>query len=327
MVLTNKDSFVFYRKPQSKEINYVIGEWSKIKEINSLAKFTFTVFNGESHQIFGEKKILKDEIIIHNNEFHTVNNITKEKYIHQANEYIELCKKKIIEKIVLSRIVKSENNFSNIFLLFEKLCNRYEHSFNYVLNHPKLGMWMGASPEILLKCDVNGCKTIALAGSKKWDNQINWRNKEIEEQQYVKNYIEKILNKHSNNVECIRDLETVKAGNIAHLKSTFNFNIQTSIHQLIADLHPTPAVCGIPLESTKHLIHKNEQHNRSLYTGFLGELTNNETSLFVNLRCMKINANEFKIYVGGGITAKSNAEEEWEETEIKAQTMLSLIEN
>ena len=42
---------------------------------------------------------------------------------------------------------------------------------------------------------------------------------------------------------------------------------------------------------------------------------------------MRINSNEFNIYVGGGITAKSNPKEEWEETEIKAQTMLSLIEN
>ena len=54
-------------------------------------------------------------------------------------------------------------------------------------------MWMGASPELLLKKEDTVFKTIALAGSKKWDKQINWRNKEIEEQQYVKKYIENIL--------------------------------------------------------------------------------------------------------------------------------------
>jgi len=327
MLLTNKDSFVFYRKPNTKEINYIIGEWSIIQEPKPLNKFIFKPFNGDSHQISGKKEILIDDVIVINKEFQKSNTISKAQYFDQVNEYIQLCKSKIIDKIVLSRIVKAENKLSDIFLLFKKLCLSYDHSFNYILNHPDYGMWMGASPEILLKKEDTVFKTIALAGSKKWDKQINWRNKEIEEQQYVKKYIEDILTKHSKNVKCISDLETVKAGNIAHLKSTFNFNINTSVDQLIDDLHPTPAVCGIPLESTKYLINENELHDRSLYTGYIGEIESNDTSLYVNLRCMRITSNEFNIYVGGGITAKSIPEEEWEETEIKAQTMLSLIEN
>ena len=39
MLLTNKDSFVFYRKPNTKEINYIIGEWSIIQEPTPLNKF------------------------------------------------------------------------------------------------------------------------------------------------------------------------------------------------------------------------------------------------------------------------------------------------
>ena len=92
-------------------------------------------------------------------------------------------------------------------------------------------------------------------------------------------------------------------------------------------MHPTPAVCGIPLEITKNYIQKNEVHERELYTGYIGEVNLDSASLYVNLRCMKITSDQFYVYVGGGLTAKSNAKQEWEETEIKAQTMLSLIKN
>ena len=49
------------------------------------------------------------------------------------------------------------------------------------------------------------------------------------------------------------------------------------------------------------------------------------TEIFVNLRCAKIFQNKLNLYVGGGITAESNPEDEFHETEIKAETLLSVI--
>ena len=51
--------------------------------------------------------------------------------------------------------------------------------------------------------------------------------------------------------------QTIKAGDIAHLKSTFQFIIESSVSELIKDLHPAPAVCGIPLELSKKIILNN----------------------------------------------------------------------
>ena len=50
-----------------------------------------------------------------------------------------------------------------------------------------------------------------------------------------------------------------------------------------------------------------------------------ETALFVNLRCMKIEDKLASIFVGGGITKDSNPEAEWEETVNKAQTMKKVL--
>ena len=64
-----------------------------------------------------------------------------------------------------------------------------------------------------------------------------------------------------------------------------------------------------------------EQLDRSLYSGFLGVVSPHQTSLFVNLRCMSIQDHMATVYVGGGITEKSNPEGEWQEVLQKANTM------
>jgi isochorismate synthase len=49
------------------------------------------------------------------------------------------------------------------------------------------------------------------------------------------------------------------------------------------------------------------------------------SSLFVNLRCMQLAGRFAHLYVGGGITAESDPHSEWRETEMKAETMLSVL--
>jgi isochorismate synthase len=91
--------------------------------------------------------------------------------------------------------------------------------------------------------------------------------------------------------------------------------------------HPTPAVCGVPLQKAKEVIAELEPHKRSYYTGYLGIVSpNKELNLFVNLRCLQVLPNRLALYLGGGITANSNAEKEWAETNFKAETLLSELE-
>jgi isochorismate synthase len=118
-----------------------------------------------------------------------------------------------------------------------------------------------------------------------------------------------------------------------HLKTDVigSLNENHNLKNIIQILHPTPAVCGFPKESAKKFIHENENYNREFYAGFLGELNKdfgtdeNKTDLFVNLRCMKIEANTINFYAGGGITKDSIPEKEWEETVNKTNTMKSCI--
>ena len=69
-----------------------------------------------------------------------------------------------------------------------------------------------------------------------------------------------------------------------------------------------------------------EPHDRDYYTGFMGPLLHHgETDLFVNLRCMKITPGYISLYVGGGITLESDPADEWNETQLKALSLLKIM--
>ena len=95
---------------------------------------------------------------------------------------------------------------------------------------------------------------------------------------------------------------------------------------MIAQLHPGPAISGYPKSTAIEKIEEIEAHDRELYTGYLGPLNiEGESSLFINLRCMKVYRDSYDLFVGGGLTKDSDAHSEWEETELKAKTLLNIL--
>ena len=172
---------------------------------------------------------------------------------------------------------------------------------------------------------------MALAGTQKHiDNKIiKWNLKEKKEQQVVVDSLLKRLKKITSIVN-ISDTYNHKAGSLIHLRTDITGTIKRGkigLKTLMSILHPTPAVCGSPKNYAKTFILENENYEREFYTGYLGSVNEptNESILFVNLRCMKIENNTVNLYVGCGITKDSNPLKEWEETSHKSQTMLQVI--
>jgi isochorismate synthase len=120
-----------------------------------------------------------------------------------------------------------------------------------------------------------------------------------------------------------------KAGNLLHLRTDFTFSVDaigTRLPSLISSLHPTPAVCGMSTGKAMDFIKSGEKHDRGYYAGFLGPIgIRDMIRLYVNLRCMQVFDDRLVLYIGGGITSDSVPEEEWEETEMKAETLLSVL--
>jgi isochorismate synthase len=125
--------------------------------------------------------------------------------------------------------------------------------------------------------------------------------------------------------------KTVVAGNLMHLKSEFTVDMkETNFPQLgtimLRLLHPTSAVCGMPLEPALEFLNRHEGYNRSFYSGFLGPVNIDEQiHIFVNLRCMQLRQADAVLYAGAGVTSDSIPEKEWEETEMKMNTLMRVL--
>jgi len=234
------------------------------------------------------------------------------------------------DKIVLSRTHQQTRNpgFS-MGKAFDSACREYPEAFVYLCHTPTTGTWLGSSPEVLLSGSGNHWQTVALAGTQKLSNQTSvWDEKNVREQQIVTSYLEQqlIIKGFSFNIS---DPYTTKAGHLMHLKTDFDFEMPDSnrIGELLNALHPTPAICGYPKMTAYRLILGQEGYDRSYYSGFVGPLSlHGKSHLYVNLRCMHIETDRLTFYAGGGLMPDSELYAEWEETEAKLQTMLSLMD-
>jgi isochorismate synthase len=242
------------------------------------------------------------------------------------------------EKVVPSRTktITLPETF-DIFEAFQKLCIAYPNALVSLVHTPDYGSWLGATPEVLVSVDDKTTfKTVALAGTQPYTMGTNlrnvaWTQKEIEEQALVSRYIINCFKKIRLREFDEHGPKTIVAGNLMHLKTDFSVDMAiTNFPQLgsvmLRLLHPTSAVCGMPMEITSEFLHHHEGYDRSFYSGFLGPINHhNNAFLFVNLRCMQVFSNHAICYAGAGITRDSIPEKEWEETEIKMNTLLKVL--
>lgn len=261
-----------------------------------------------------------------------------------AADYEELVQKSIskieageFEKVVPSRFedVPFQPN-TNLIKTFELLCIQHPLAFVSFVSSPQTGTWMGATPELLVSVSQNKFKTIALAGTLPYTpdtylKTVAWTQKEIEEQALVSRYIINCFKKIR-----LREYEehgpkTIVAGNVMHLKTEFEVDMQaTNFPQLgsvmLKLLHPTSAVCGMPLEPAFEFLKSNEGYSRQFYSGYLGPLNiQNQSHLYVNLRCMQFFNDRLRIYAGAGVTKDSAPKEELTETKMKMDNLKKLF--
>lgn len=240
-------------------------------------------------------------------------------------------KKGTFKKVVISREQEHLIQKLDLANVFMNLCLQ-SNAFVSLLYAPSVGIQIGASPEILVKSNGTHFKTVALAGTQQYVegrdlNAASWTQKEIEEQALVSRYI----------IECFKKIrlreyedigpKTVRAGSLLHLKTEFTVDMNALAFPQLPSvmlklLHPTSAICGMPLEPAKQFIKAHESHQREYFSGFLGAINiQNETQIYVNIRCAKIMDDRIRFYAGAGITEDSDPDKEYLETENKIQVL------
>ena len=219
-------------------------------------------------------------------------------------------------KIVLARCSREERpDAITPIQLFVKACELYPRMFVALVSTKVSGTWLMATPEVLLQGDGKRWMTMSLAGTMNLtgklldfdnppspgkpvdDSEIGWSIKNIQEQRFVSTYITECLEQYASDI--------VEKGPFTY---------------------PTPAVCGLPKESSLDFIVANEFAPRLYYSGFVGPLgMDGHTHLYVSLRCMRVDSDGCSLYAGGGLLADSNMDAEWMETEFKMDTMRKLL--
>lgn len=357
--------FVAYRKPGQLIVKALLQKDPELHDVSDFTEkgFVFVPFDDNNQTVLIPlelSKRMETEYIRQTNTPEKVTNASNAELISEKENHLQLVAKGVddirsgkFEKVVLSRQEDVTVSEADPIQIFQSLLNTYPSAFVYCWFHPKVGLWLGATPESLLKVESNRFSTMSLAGTQLYKDNLNvrWGKKEKREQEIVTTAIVEDLEDKIETL-VISKSETIKAGNLLHLRTQISGTLPMveqaiDLKSIVKALHPTPAVCGFPKEAAKRFILQNEGYNREFYTGYLGELNFQESKtrntnrrnvennvyasvkkvsdLYVNLRCMKLNENQAFIYVGGGITKDSNPRAEWEETVNKTQTMKSVL--
>ena len=226
------------------------------------------------------------------------------------------------------------------FQVIQSLSNlRQRHPDCYVFSiaNGQGKKFIGASPERLVSIQNRQLVTDALAGSaprgKTNSEDIHWSNlllrsrKEKREHQAVSDFLIERLRQMGLKPYQL-PLQLLQLSNIQHLWTPIYAHLPEDIEPLdiVAQLHPTPAVAGVETEIACEKIRYYEKFNRSLYAAPLGWVDSQGNSEFiVGIRSALIEGNQARLYAGAGIVAGSNPDKEFIEVQLKLQSLLKAL--
>ena len=256
------------------------------------------------------------------------------------NNAMKFLNKGDVDKLVLSRIHSFTIDKSiDWTVLLRKLNKRFLDCYLFFIKR-KTSVFFGSSPEMFLQVTEKKAEVESVAGSAPRGERLDTDNhyekalqsseKNHQEHLFVSNFISEILIQYSDNVRVIEEKQVRKLDNIQHLitRITAELDFKNNLFELIDSLFPTPAVCGVPKETAMRLIRELENYDRGLYSGLVGVMDFNGNCEFaVSIRSALVKDNIVNAFAGAGLVNTSNSDEEFMETELKLNTILSLFDN
>lgn len=245
---------------------------------------------------------------------------------------------KTFSKIVLAHAVDvtSPLPFDPVASL-HNLRQLYPGCYLFLTSNGRGQQFVGASPERLVSLRQGQLETDALAGSaprgKTTCEDANLANrlltsvKELHEHRVVSQFIRQQLQQlglHSQ----FSPLRLLQLSNIQHLQTPIHASVPATTHLLdiVAALHPTPAVAGMPREIACDYIRRYEPFERSLYAAPIGWIDYQGNGEFaVGIRSALIDGCTARLYAGAGIVEGSDPDRELAEVQLKLQALLQAL--
>ncbi|WP_432533773.1 isochorismate synthase [Kineococcus arenarius] len=100
----------------------------------------------------------------------------------------------------------------------------------------------------------------------------------------------------------------------------------TTSLDLLAAMHPTPAVCGVPPAAARRAIADLEPFDRGYFTGAVGWCdADGDGEWAVTIRCAEVQGGSVRLFAGAGVVAASDPAAEVAETAAKFRTSLAAL--
>jgi menaquinone-specific isochorismate synthase len=152
--------------------------------------------------------------------------------------------------------------------------------------------------------------------------------KEREEHRFVIDQIRRKLEPIMPELGIPHEPHILKLKNVQHLRTPISGKLKNgeNVLDLVQLLHPTPAVAGTPTNHAMAVIRKLEPHDRGWYSGPVGWIDpKGDGDFFVALRSALVKEGESHVFAGGGIVSESLPDQEWLETELKLQPIITAL--
>ncbi len=252
---------------------------------------------------------------------------------------LDLINSNSLRKIVLAHAIDifSQTNF-NLIKSLNNLRLIYPDCYVISTSNGNGHNFICASPERLISINNNQLVTDALAGSAprgktpsqdaKLANNLLCSEKDLREHQFVIDFIIKRLQDLGLKPNYSPQPHLLQLSNIQHLWTPITAEISPNIHllEILAELHPTPAVAGFPRDITQEQIRNFETFDRSLYAAPIGWIDHQGNGEFaVGIRSALINGDHARLYAGAGIVTGSKPDKELAEVQLKLQTLLKAL--
>ena len=239
-----------------------------------------------------------------------------------------------LDKAVLSRqvVLEADRPFGRAALL-GRLAARGSGAYLYAS-----GGFVGASPELLVARSGGTARSRPLAGTvprgagaaeeARQLARLRASAKEALEHRLVLDAVAGGLAKAADLVE-VAATQVVSLPTVAHLATEVTATLgdpPPTALDLLALLHPTPAVAGTPREVAVDLLARLEPSGRGLYAGPVGWMdANGDGEWALALRCASLAGSNARLFAGAGIVAGSDPDAEWDETTSKLRAIFEVL--
>ena len=266
--------------------------------------------------------------------------ISEQAWQSQVSNAISAIKSNELEKVVLARdITATSKSEISVRSLLQRLEIEYPSTWIFLVD----GL-IGATPELLVRLSKSLVTSRVLAGTiRKTGNEdrdltlaasLAKSSKDLEEHEYAVRSVADALAPFCSSTNVPEAPFVLHLSNVMHLATDVTGVLndsakQSDIFTLIAQLHPSAAVCGTPATEAKKLINELEQMNRERYAGPVGWIdANNDGEIAIALRCGQLSNDRktIRLFAGCGIVAGSDPANEFAESQAKLMPMRTALE-